>query len=198
MSGNTLRKLRNSKKLKLEDVAERLGISVSQISRFESEEREPRRGELRKLADLYEVPVAVLFDEPPAGGVAADLISWVSAGAVMTPEGVQEREDAKKFYDPDLDPSGDWIALRVDGDSMDRISPPDSVIFVNLKDTRLVANACYVIADTETGEATYKRYRPNPERWEPVSTNKSHKAKAVGPSFSPRIIGRVKKTVLGM
>ncbi|MGT2468453.1 hypothetical protein ACVOMV_32380 [Mesorhizobium atlanticum] len=28
---------------------------------------------------------------------------------------------------------GEWIALRVDGPSMNKISPPDSIIFVNLR-----------------------------------------------------------------
>ena len=43
---------------------------------------------------------------------------------------------------------------------MNKISPPDSIIFVNLRDKRLVTNGCYVISD-ETGRATYKRWRPN-------------------------------------
>lgn len=78
---------------------------------------------------------------------------------------------------------------------MDRISPPDSMIIVNRRDKRLVANACYVIADGDGG-ATYKRYRPDPMRFEPVSTNPAHEP--MFPDHEPTIIGRVRRTILDM
>ena len=95
----------------------------------------------------------------------------------------------------DLDPSGDWVALKVVGDSMDRISPPDSIIYVDRKDKVLVPNACYVISNGD-GEATYKRFRPNPMRFEPVSTNPAHEP--IYPTREPLIVGRVKKSTLEM
>jgi SOS-response transcriptional repressor LexA len=87
------------------------------------------------------------------------------------------------------------LALRVVGDSMDRISPPDSIIFVNRADRRLVANGCSVIA-TPDGEATYKRYRPSPDRFEPVSVNPAHEP--FFPDGMPKIVGRVRKSILDM
>lgn len=127
----------------------------------------------------------------------ARLISWVSAGALAQPDApIPDSDEFPVAYAPDLDPDGDWIALRVDGDSMNRISPHDSIIFVNRKDRRLVPNACYIIGDGEGG-ATYKRYRP-PNTWEPVSTNKAHQPFDLPPGREPDIIGRVKKTILSM
>lgn len=129
--------------------------------------------------------------------VAAPLVSWVSAGALtQTDAPVPDVEELPPVYAPDLDPMGDWIALRVDGDSMNRISPHDSIIFVNRKDRRLVPNACYVIGDGDGG-ATYKRYRP-PNTWEPVSTNLVHKPLELPDGQEPDIIGRVRKTILSM
>lgn len=93
----------------------------------------------------------------------------------------------------DLPKNGDWLALRVQGDSMDRISPPESVIIVNRRDKRLVANACYVIDDGE-GNATYKRFRPEPMRFEPVSVNPKHET--IFPDNDPTIVGRVYQTIL--
>jgi phage repressor protein C with HTH and peptisase S24 domain len=95
----------------------------------------------------------------------------------------------------DLSPDGDWIALQVVGDSMDRISPPESIIFIDRRDKVLVPNACYVIANGD-GEATYKRFRTNPMRFEPVSTNPSHET--IYPQREPLIVGRVKKSILKM
>lgn len=121
-------------------------------------------------------------------------ISWVSAGRIEAPDVSAEIQDAPRLAIADLGP-GDWIALDVVGDSMDRISPPGSQIAVNRRDTRLVPNGCYVIA-LEGGEATYKRFRPNPDRFEPVSTNPSHDA--IFPEGPIRIVGRVRKTLLNM
>ena len=136
----------------------------------------------------------------PEGGAAftVPLISWVSAGKLQKPEtSVFDTADAKRIVADGLDPAGTWIALKVQGDSMDRISPPDSIIFVNLRDRRLVANACYVIEDDEGG-SSYKRYRPDPVRWEPVSVNKKHRAYKVLGDRGPKVIGRVKRTVLDL
>ncbi len=131
-------------------------------------------------------------------GIALDvpLVSWVSAGPLHISEAVDEYADAPRVSGPDLDAGGDWIALRVEGDSMDRISPPESVIFVNRRDRRLVPNACYVIAD-EDGGASYKRWRPD-EGWTPVSTNPSHRPLAMRSSADATIIGRVRLSILKM
>lgn len=121
------------------------------------------------------------------------ILSWVSAGAMA-------RDDAQQDVIGEaegggLDPRGQWIALRVEGDSMDRISPPGSLIFVNLSDRRLVTNACYIITNGE-GDATYKRFRANPPRFEPVSTNPAHEP--IFPDGEPVVLGRVRRSVLDM
>jgi SOS-response transcriptional repressor LexA len=121
------------------------------------------------------------------------LLSWVSAGRMAFPD-VSE-ETIGMIEETDLSPDGDWIALQVVGDSMDRISPPDSIIFIDRRDKVLVPNACYVIANGD-GEATYKRFRTNPMRFEPVSTNPSHET--IYPQREPLIVGRVKKSILKM
>ncbi|BAQ18347.1 hypothetical protein GL4_2914 [Methyloceanibacter caenitepidi] len=66
------------------------------------------------------------------------------------------------------------------------------------KDKRLIANACYVITDGESGDATYKRYRPDPARWEPVSTNAEHEPIYVTEDSKPTVVGRVRRTLLDM
>lgn len=124
------------------------------------------------------------------------LISWVAAGDPSAPEAVHEIEDAERVMVAGLE-EGEWIALRVTGTSMDRISPPDSIIIVNLKNRRLVPNACYIISDEDTGVTSYKRYRPNPARFEPVSTDMAKHRKSIV-TGSPRIIGRVKRSIIDM
>ena len=184
-------------------LARHLGVRADAVTRMinddpAKENRDIHWEDVPKIASFFgsSPPVATPFPSGPMTEVP--LISWVSAGYMQTPEAVQEIEDAEKLYEAGLDPLGRWVALRVVGDSMDRISPPDSIIFVNLRDRRLVANACYVIVDAESGEATYKRWRPQPDRWEPVSTNPIHEPFFVSAASAPLVLGRVKKTVLGM
>lgn len=119
------------------------------------------------------------------------LLGWVSAGDLATAD---ITETLTLIEIAGLG-EGDWIALRVTGDSMDRISPPDSVIAVNRRDKRLVPNACYVIADAD-GDATYKRFRPEPMRFEPVSTNPAHEP--LFPDQEPLVVGRVKRSFIDM
>ncbi len=156
-----------------------------------------------RLAKVLDVPAHILDPEIPVGGGDPDeqpafaldvpILNWVSAGKLTR---VFEPDDLMGSVKVgDLNPKGDWIALQVEGDSMDRISPPGSVILVNRKEKRLAPNACYVIADGDD-QVTYKRWRPNPKRFEPVSTNPVHE-----PIFyeeEPKIIGRVRKTILDM
>lgn len=118
------------------------------------------------------------------------VIAWVSAGE-MAKEDISDVEIGRMALSG-LDPLGDWIALKVKGDSMDRISPPGSIILVNRKERRLVSNGCYVIGD-EDGTATYKRYRADPPRYEPVSTNPENET--IYPDNEPTIVGRVRRTI---
>lgn len=146
--------------------------------------------EMLEISELTGFPVPIEEDAPPQ---IVQLVTWVSAGKLSRDEVADEQLGSIPVSDL---PKGDWIALRVEGSSMDRISPPESVIFVNRSDKRLINNACYVIEDIE-GNATYKRYRPGPpKRFEPVSTDPNYE-----PIFfenEPNIIGRVRRSVINM
>ena len=147
---------------------------------------------LAKIAEALDVTPEQLVGDRSASH-RVPIITWVSAGQMKGGNG--EQDNIGEMDMPGLDPKGRWIALRVDGDSMDRISPPGSLILVNLADRRLVTNACYIIANDD-GEASYKRFRANPARFEPVSTNPAHEP--IFPEGEPAVIGRVRRSVLDM
>lgn len=156
----------------------------------------------RKMAQVYADAFGVsagwlLYGNAPVEQRPTPLISWVSAGALGQGAQVEQFTDVPYVSGLDLDPSGDWIALRVDGRSMDKISPHDSIILVNRKDKALVPNACYVIGDGNGG-ASYKRFRP-PNRFEPVSTKpERYSAIEFAAGNEPEIIGRVRRTLLSL
>ena len=175
-----------------------LGVKISTYNSHERAGEPGARGydadDAKRYARRFGVSASWLLTGEGEGAEGVPLISWVSAGEMETPDGVDLGADVERIPSPNL-PKGNWIALRVVGDSMDRISPPDSIIFVNRADRRLVANGCYVIA-TPDGEATYKRYRPSPDRFEPVSVNPAHEQ--FFPDGMPKIVGRVRKSILDM
>lgn len=124
-------------------------------------------------------------------------ISWVSAGSFATTETILPTDDFPTIEVTGLDEDDDYAALDVDGDSMDRISPPGSVIILSLRRKRLITNGCYVIQDGEGG-ATYKRYRQSPDRFEPVSTNPIHEPMFPQNGSIPPIFGRVIRSYIDM
>jgi len=135
-----------------------------------------------------DVPVASLVDVPR--------VSWVTAGELGDQEAVLDFSDYPVITMADL-PAGRWIALKLepDANSMNKISPPESTIFVNLDDKRLVPNACYVISD-EQGRVTYKRYRPAERpQFQPASYDRVKPPKLEG---AITVIGRVRRSIIDM
>lgn len=127
-----------------------------------------------------------------AGNIAlVPQISWVSASEMRAEAPVSIRDAESFIAVPEL-PNGKWIALEVQGDSMDRVSPDGSIIFVNCSEQNLVNGKFYVFADVDDHGTTYKRYRSNPDRFVPYSTNPDHEP--IYPEGDFRVIGRVRRT----
>jgi len=188
---NRIKELRKAAGLTLEQLAERTGLSESYLSRMSRSVRNVSLKNIAKIADALGVESREIVGEPDLHEVP--ILTWVSAGELATDDALDDVPGTISVGG--LDPDGDWIALKVVGDSMDRISPPESVIVVDCSDKELVPNGCYII-DDGSGKATYKRYRANPPRFEPVSTNPTHEP--IFPDNHPTIVGRVKKTILDM
>lgn len=195
---DNLKRIREARKISQSGLARAANVSQQLISRLESglDLTTKKLPEIARALNVSAYEIDENFSpEDTSSIVTAPLISWVSAGQLETPDYSGFDADTERRAAAGLDPKGNWIALKVKGDSMDRISPPDSIVFVNLKDRRLVPNACYVIQDTDGG-SSYKRYRPG--RWEAVSTNKKHKPYLIKGDRGPAVIGRVKLTVLDL
>jgi SOS-response transcriptional repressor LexA len=184
-------------------VSELLGINVNNVKAHEQGRNGFGIATAKRYAKAFKVSVNWLnfgigepSDRDSEPSIARDvpMIPWISAGALTEQAGITDFGDLLTIPAIDL-PEGEWIALRVEGNSMDKISPPGSVIFANLKDKRLAPNACYVVAD-ETGGATYKRYRPNDDP--PFQPASYHDVKPPVFEGVVSVIGRVRRSIIDM
>lgn len=184
------------------DIVRATGADKSLVSRWFRENVLPTEPYIQSLAqllgidrsDLYRHPDDVPSEAPHVMDVPR--VSWVTAGELGDQAAAFDFSDFPMEAGVDL-PSGRYIALKVEAgaNSMNKISPPESIIFVNLDDRRLVPNACYVIAD-EQGRATYKRYRPNENPvFQPASYEEVEPPTLDG---AITVVGRVRRSQIDM
>ncbi|MBR0700148.1 helix-turn-helix domain-containing protein [Bradyrhizobium diazoefficiens] len=173
------------------ELAKATGTSQQQIGKLVHGEREMTAHWAEKLAPALRIsPEQLVF--PGLRRLRIPLVSWVSAGRMTVQEGVRRADVKKYLLTADL-PRGDWIALQVQGDSMDRVAPDGSYIFVNTEDQALLNDRFYVFS-TEQGEATFKRYRAGrPARLQPYSTNPDHETIQATDDF--KVVGRVGRVI---
>jgi SOS-response transcriptional repressor LexA len=173
------------------ELAQLAGTSKQNVGRFADGERELTGPWAERFASHLNVsPEQLVF--PGRGSLLrVPLLSWVAAGKLTAPEGASN-VDAKRHVNVADLPPGAWIALTVEGDSMNLIAPPGSIILVNRADERLQDDKFYVFATSE-GAATFKRFRSLPTRLQPYSTNPDHETQYPGEVL--HIVGRVRRVV---
>lgn len=190
------------------ELADALDTNRQNITRWSKGDRKLTVAIAKQLAPLLNTTADVLLlvssngikpDKPASTKKIAEipLLDKVTAGRLRAPSSQIPVEDVPLLAFADLG-RGDFFALTVDGDSMDRWSPDGSVIVVNQADRTLVTGRAYVIS--QRGEATFKMWRPDPPRFTPFSTNPIHepifvKSKAEAEKL---VVGRVKRTVLDL
>jgi SOS-response transcriptional repressor LexA len=92
-------------------------------------------------------------------------------------------------------PSG-VFALKVDGESMNKVAPFGADVIVDPDDKSLFAGDLYVVGDG-AGDVTFKRFMQDPARLVPMSDDPSFTDIALG-SQPVEIIGRVVSVALGL
>jgi repressor LexA len=113
------------------------------------------------------------------------LLGEVPAGSPQ--EAIQISGKWHPVTDPDTPPRA--YALRIKGDSMDKLAPDGATITVDPDDRDLWDGAQYVVR-TQDGEATFKEYHANPARLVPLSNNPAHLPIKLGDE-PIEILGRV-------
>ena len=93
---------------------------------------------------------------------------------------------------------GNFIALTVKGDAMDRCSPEGSIILIDRADRQLISGKPYVFS--VRGETTFRLFRSPPPRLQPHSWSAVHEPRFLKgiEEAENYVIGRVKRTVLDL
>lgn len=172
------------------------GINQNTLTSHENGNRSISRMAAAKYASAFGVEAGwILYGERRdvefPGLYRVPVVTWVSASNLRDQPGVTASEIERWVQVADL-PAGDWIALSVDGDSMNRVAPDGSTILVNRADERLLDGKYYVFQQGN-GAATFKRYRRDPEMMQPYSTNPDHMSIPVADDLY--VFGRVRRVI---
>jgi SOS-response transcriptional repressor LexA len=144
------------------------------------------------LANVLDVSISWLLGDDDIAQVAENivrvpLISWVQAGELAEAADPYIPGDAEDFV-PVSYRHSNLIALRVKGDSMNRIAPDASIIIVDLNDRDLVDGKHYIFRNE--GRATFKTYRAGPlTRLAPHSYDEGYRD--IMPEDGVEVVGRV-------
>lgn len=162
-----LKAARDAQGLTQEQLAEDVGLSVSQISRFESGMREPRVGEIAAIAKRLRITTSTLLED-----AIVSVEGRIGAGAEITPF-----DDQTEIYEveADIPLSPGMIGFEVVGDSMyPRYESGDIIICakdgVPIESLKQGAEAAVALVD---GRRFIKRVRRENARWVLDSHNAS-------------------------
>ena len=183
---------RRAQSMSRAELAAKVGTSQQQIARLENGERKLTVEWARRIADVLQIPVsqALGISTFPSPHVEfgeeirmAPLIGQVSCGMW------QEAVEQPIGYVPSTDGGPRTFALRAEGDSMNLIVPNRGVVGVDPDQLDLLDGRSYIVMNGE-GEATAKRFKANPARLVPASTNPNHHEIAIGREGF-EVIGRI-------
>ena len=189
--GKRIRALRDSLNETQDEFGARFEVEQATVSRWERGSL-PERKYLGPLADLAGLPEAD-FVYAARDVRVIPVVSWVAASTFTDMVPVRESDVTGHLTIGDL-PTGDYFALDVRGDSMDRIAPDGSKIIVDRHKTDLVHKKFYVFLENRS--TTFKRAMLKPTlRLEPFSHSYHEPIFPEDPS-EVIVLGRVVRVIL--
>lgn len=173
-------------------VAERSEVKYQTLASFVQGDTQSLKGETEaKITKAYACTAAEIFGGEDSNVRVVPVIDFVSAGELVD-RSAQLPAETETIEISGLE-AGDYFGTRVDGDSMDRLSPPGALIIVNRAEREPVRGKRYVFS--HRGRTTYKRYEVDPIRLEPESLNPANKAIFPKDGETWDVVGRVRLTI---
>lgn len=147
-------------------VCRKLGLSSAAFSEW-TETSVPRRATLERIADYFEVTVeALLEDRGERRILRVPIYGKVAAGIPM--EAIEEIEDFEEL-DTRTMPKGEYMALRIAGDSMEPRIRKGDVVIVRVQDDAENGDVAIVMIGNE--DAVCKKIKKTKDGMMLISTN---------------------------
>ena len=164
---NVLKQLRQSSNMTQEELAKKLKIAKSTVSMYENGNREPDRETMEAIADFFNVDMNYLYGRTThttrlsslkPTGVSIPIVSTIVAGmpadAYEDPLGCEE-------ISHDLAKTGDFICLKVKGDSMSPVIQDGDLVIIRQQSD--VESGDIAVVRINGDEATLKEVRKTKE-----------------------------------
>lgn len=173
---NRIRELRKLRGLTQEDVASRISPDLTKgtVAKLETRQMALSADYILAISNILGVSPGELLTErsetrdlPVLGRVAAG--NWREA--------IEEADE--RIAVPDGLGGSNLFALRIDGDSIDRIVPDGGIVVVDPDARDLLDGRIFVVSNGDH-ETTIKRFSAVPPRLEPCSTNPVHQPIEIG------------------
>lgn len=174
----------------MEQLAYMVGVHFTTIAKWEKSQRAIPHEMLASIAvNLHVQPGDLVPGAPlhlPARMVP--VLGKIAAGNWR--EAIESGNlDAPVGYIPAPYGSTNAYALQPDGDSMDLVVPDGGIIIIDPEQIELRDGNIYAVMNDDA-EATFKRFKADPPRLEPCSSNPVHQPIALGREPF-RVLGRV-------
>lgn len=149
-----LKELRKSHKLTQQKLADKVGLSRSAISMYETDNSEPDINILTKFADFFNVSVDYLLGIEKSNAVKIPVLGVIPAGIPIN--AIEEILDYEEIS-PEMSSSGEYFALRVSGHSMEPKISDGDVLIVRKQETAENGDICVVMVNGDN--ATVKKIK---------------------------------------
>ena len=157
--GTVFRNLRKDNNLTQSELAKKLGIAASTVGMYERGQREPDFDTLEKISDYFGVNMNTLLGRENApvsqnisSGIKIPVLGKVAAGVPITAvENILDYEEIPS----EMAASGDYVALRIQGSSMEPRMYEGDVVIVRVQNTVEHGEVAVVMVDSS--EATVKK-----------------------------------------
>lgn len=173
---NRIREIRKARGISQEELALRTGAeSTSTISRLESGRINLTQEWMARIGQALAInPLEIIADQASQIRLVP-VIGYVSAG-----QWAEAIEDPASWLPIPGNIGGPRaFALMPRGDSMDQIAPEGEFVVVDPDQLDLEPGRAFIVTNG-AGEATFKRYRADPPRLEPDSSNPEHQPILIG------------------
>ena len=167
-----IRKLRKQAGMSQQELANALNVHQTAVSQWETSRTAPDIETLAHMAQLFDTSIDEITGRPSPQkekGVKIPVYGNVAAGIPI--EAITDIEDYEEIPEHWLD-SGEYIALRIKGDSMEPKISNGDIVIVKLQSTAETGDT--VIALVNGDEATCKKIKIRPEGIMLISTNQAY------------------------